>query len=79
MRGNPFIRFDVDLDALTDAMWEFVTDPRPSRNERPVVKALDDIHPESVDVLESMLLDGTEERDDVAAYVAVVFGNRVGM
>jgi hypothetical protein len=74
MQVNPFIRFDVDLDALTDAMWEFVTDPRPSRNERPVVKALDDIHPDSVDVLESMLLDGTEERDDVAAYVTAVFG-----
>ncbi|MDF2762385.1 MAG: hypothetical protein K0S83_1119, partial [Thermomicrobiales bacterium] len=50
MRVNPFVRFDVDLDMLTDAMWAFVTDPRPSRNERPVVKALDDIHPESVDV-----------------------------
>ena len=75
---NPFIRFDVDLEALTNAMWAFVTDPRPSRNERPVVKALDDIHPESVEVLESMLLDGTEERDDVAAYVATVFGDRVG-
>src|SRR5215204_3022123 len=73
---NPFIRFDVDLEALTDAMWEFVTDPRPSRNERPVVKALDDIHPESVEVLEAMLLDGTEERDDVAAYVTTVLGNR---
>jgi hypothetical protein len=40
MRVNPFIRFDVDLESLTDAMWEFVIDPRPSRNERPVVKAL---------------------------------------
>jgi hypothetical protein len=78
MQVNPFIRFDVDLESLTDAMWEFVTDPRPSRNERPVVKALDDIHPESVEVLESMLLDGTEERDDVAAYVAAVFGDRAG-
>ena len=76
MRVNPFVRFDVDLEALTDAMWDFVTDPRPSRNERPVVKALDDIHPESVEVLESMLLDGTEERDDVAAYVTAVFGER---
>ncbi len=74
MPVNPFFRFDVDLDELTDAMWEFVTDPHPSRNERPVVKALDDIHPDSVDVLESMLLDGTEERSDVAAYVATVFG-----
>jgi hypothetical protein len=40
------------------------------------VKALDDIHPDSVDVLEAMLLDGTEEREDVAAYVATVFGDR---
>jgi hypothetical protein len=75
-QANPFVRFDVDLEALTDAMWEFVTDPRPSRNARPVVKALDDIHPDSVDVLEAMLLDGTEEREDVAAYVATVFGDR---
>ena len=55
MQVNPFVRFDVDLEALTDAMWEFVTDPRPSRNERPVVKALDDIHPDSVDVLARMM------------------------
>jgi hypothetical protein len=55
-------------------MWEFVTDPHPSRNARPVVQALNDVHPESVDVMESMLLDGTEEREDVAAYVAAVFG-----
>jgi hypothetical protein len=43
-----------------------------------VVKALDDIHPESVEVLEAMLLDGTEEREDVAAYVATVFAGRSG-
>ena len=70
-----FLRYDVDLDALTDAMFAFITDPQPSRNERPVVKALDDVHPESVEVMESMLLDGTEERADVAAYVETVFGN----
>jgi hypothetical protein len=74
MHVNPFIRFDVNLEELTDAMWAFVTDPHPSRNERPVVKALDDIHPDSVEVLEAMLLDGTEERGDVAAYVSTVFG-----
>jgi hypothetical protein len=72
---DPFIRLDIDLDKLTDAIWAFVTDPHPSRNERPVVKALNDVHPDSVDVLESMLLDGTEERADVAAYVDVVFGS----
>ncbi len=76
MQSNRFFRYDVDLDELTYAMWEFVTDPHPSRNERPVVKALDDIHPDSVDVLEAMLLDGTEERSDVAAYVDTVFGGR---
>jgi hypothetical protein len=73
--SESFLRYDVDLDKLTDAMWAFVTDPRPSRNERPVVKALNDVHPDSVDVLESMLLDGTEDRADVAAYVEVVFGS----
>jgi hypothetical protein len=74
---KPLFRLDVDIDALTDAMLAFVTDPHPSRNERPVVKALDDIHPESVEVMESMLLDGTEDRADVAAYVAAVFVPRV--
>jgi hypothetical protein len=73
---KPLIRFEIDLEALTDAMWGFVTDPHPSRNERPVVKALDDIHPDSVEVMEAMLLDGTEERADVAAYVHTVFGPR---
>lgn len=72
---NPFIRFDVDLDALTDAMWDFVSDPRPTRNNLPVVEVLSDIHPESIDVMESMLLDGTDERSDVAAYVTTVFGS----
>jgi hypothetical protein len=74
---QPFFKIDVDLDALTDAMWEFVTDPRPSRNERPVVQALHDVYPDSVEVMEAMLLDGTEERGDVAEYVAAVFGQRV--
>ncbi len=69
----PAIRLAIDADRLIDEMYAFVTDPRPSRNQRPVVQALGEIHPESVDVLESMLLDGTEERADVAAYVAAVF------
>lgn len=72
--SSPF-RIQVDLDALTDAMFEFVSNPHPSRNNLPVVQELSDLHPESVDVMESMLLDGTEERADVAAYVETVFGN----
>ena len=67
---QPFFKLDVDLEALTDAMWEFVTDPRPSRNERPVVQALHDVHPDSVEVMEAMLLDGTEERGRRGDYVA---------
>jgi hypothetical protein len=73
---KPLFRFDVDLEALTDAIWTFVTDPHPSRNDLPVVEALHDVHPESVEVMEAMLLDGTEERADVAAYVTAVFGKR---
>jgi hypothetical protein len=57
---SSFLRYDIDLEKLTDAMFAFITDPRPSRNERPVVKALDDFHPDSVEVMESMLHDGTE-------------------
>ncbi|MFN8590708.1 MAG: hypothetical protein U0031_04530 [Thermomicrobiales bacterium] len=74
MSTDPFFRFEVDLDQLTNAIWAFVTDPRPSRNERLVVKALDEMHPESVEVMEAMLLDGTEDREDIAAYVTAVFG-----
>ena len=66
---NPFIRFEFDRDELIDAAYEFVIDPRATRNERPIVKALDDFNPEMVDILESMVLDGTEDRQDVADYV----------
>jgi hypothetical protein len=71
---NRLFRWTVDLDALTDEAYAFVTDPRPSRNERPVIQELHDINPETVDVLESMLIDGTEERRDVAEYIDAVFG-----
>ena len=68
-----FFRLQVDPEELADEMFAFVTDPSPSRNERPVILELNDTHPESVDVLESMLLDGTDERQDVAAYVHAAF------
>lgn len=69
-----FFRLQVDVDELTDAMHGFVTDPTPRRNDRPIIKELDDINPDIVDVLECMVLDGTEERQDVADYVYAVFG-----
>ena len=68
-----FFRLEVDTNELIDAMYDFVTDPHPSRNDRPIIQELSDIHPESIDILESMLLDGTDERRDVAAYVELVF------
>jgi hypothetical protein len=69
-----FFRLQVDLDDLTDAMYAFVTDPDPSRNERPVILELNDINHDLVDVLECMVLDGTDNRQDVADFVEVVFG-----
>ncbi len=69
-----FFRIEVDESALTDALYDFVTDPRTSRNERPVVQELHSFVPEMVSVLEHMILDGVEERQDVADYVNFVFG-----
>lgn len=70
---NRFVRIEVDLDALTDEAFAFVTDPTPARNDREIVQELSDLNPEVIDVLECMVLDGTEERTDVEAYIAAVF------
>jgi hypothetical protein len=73
--ASPFFRLLVDENGLTDALLEFVTDPRGSRNERPVIEDLHDLAPGMVPVLEAMVLDGVEERSDVADYVhASLFG-----
>jgi hypothetical protein len=69
-----FFKLQVDLDELTDAMYQFVTEPTPRRNDLPIVEELDDVNPDIVDVLECMVLDGTEDRGDVAAYVHAIFG-----
>ena len=73
---NRFIRLNVDEAVLTDALFEFVTDPNAnSRNGLPVVRELNDAAPEMVEVMESMILDGVDERHYVAEYVhAVVTG-----
>ena len=68
-----FFRLQVDQHELTDAAFAFVTDPHPSRNERPLIRELHEIYPDMVDVLECMVLDGTEARQDVADYVHAVF------
>jgi hypothetical protein len=73
--ASPFFQLLVDERGLTDALLDFVTDPRGTRNDRPVIQDLHDLAPGMVSVLEAMVLDGVEERDDMAAYVhAVLFG-----
>ena len=73
--ASPFFRLLVDEDGLTDALLDFVTDPRPTRNDLPVIQDLHELAPGMVPVLEAMLIDGVEEREDVAAYVhASLFG-----
>jgi hypothetical protein len=71
---SAFFKLQVDLEDLTDAMYGFVTDPLPSRNDRPIIQELGEINQDLVDVLECMVLDGTEERRDVADFVNAVFG-----
>ena len=73
-----YFRVQVDEPALTDALFEFVTDPRPSRNERPVIEELHDLNPEMVAVLEHMLLDGVDERRYVAEYVHAALAEMQG-
>ena len=73
--ASPFFRLLVDESGLTDALLEFVTDPHGTRNDRPVIQDLHDLAPGMVSVLEAMVLDGVEERTDIADYVhAVLFG-----
>ena len=69
-----FFRLVADHDQLTDAMYEFVTEPTPRRNHFPVIEELGDINQDLVDVLEMMVIDGTDDRADVAAFVDFVFG-----
>ncbi len=75
--SSPFFRLLVDETGLTGALLDFVTDPRASRNDRPVIQDLYDLAPAMVPVLEAMVIDGVEERVDVANYVhASLFGVR---
>jgi hypothetical protein len=73
--ASPVFRLLVDEHGLTDALFEFVTHPRATRNELPVIDDLHEIAPGMVPVLEAMVIDGVQDRADVAAYVhASLFG-----
>ena len=72
---SPFFQLLVDESGLTDALHDFVTDPHASRNDKPVIQDLYELAPNMVPVLEAMVLDGVEDRRDVADYVhASLFG-----
>jgi len=71
-----FFRIMVDAEALTDALFAFVTDPyAPSRNEQSVVQELHAFAPEMISVLENMILDGVAERHYIDEYIQAVFGH----
>ena len=63
----------VDESTFTDALHEFVTDPSAARNQRDVILELNEMMPDVVDILESMVLDGTEDRQDIADLVTYIF------
>ncbi len=73
-----YFRLHGDPEELTDELFAFVTDPSAARGERPVIKELNEVNPDFVDILETMVLDGTEERHDVADLVQAVFVTPVG-
>ena len=67
---------DLDnLDSLTDVCFGFVTDPSPRRGQRLAIVELQDVAPGVVDVLEAMVIDGVDDRPEVAEYVQYVFGS----
>jgi hypothetical protein len=63
-------------EQLTDELFAFITDPDAgSRNERAIISVLNEFSLQMVSVAECMILDGVEQRSDVADYVhAVVSG-----
>lgn len=68
-----FFRIEVNEQALTDALFEFVTDPSATnRNELPVISVVHEMMPDMVSVLECMVIDGVDQRQYVADYVHAV-------
>ncbi|HEV8637616.1 MAG TPA: RNA polymerase sigma factor [Chloroflexota bacterium] len=73
-RRPRFFRLEVDAEALADELHAFVTDPRASRYARPVVAEVEDVSPEMLYVLETMIVEGVVDRRHVAAYVHAAVG-----
>jgi RNA polymerase sigma factor (sigma-70 family) len=73
-RRPRFFRLEVDAEALADELHGFVTDPGASRYARPVVAELEEVAPEMLPVLETMIVEGVVDRRHVAAYVDAAVG-----
>jgi RNA polymerase sigma factor (sigma-70 family) len=73
-KARGFFRLYVDLEPLADALHAFVRDPGASRRDRPVVAELEDVAPEVLAVLETMIVEGVTDRRHVAAYARALFG-----
>jgi hypothetical protein len=70
-----FFRVMINITALTEALYTFVTTSSAlERNAQPVVEELSTFAPEVLGVMESMLLDGVEEKADIEEYIQAVFG-----
>lgn len=69
-----YFHLQVDEPALTDALFGFVTDPTPTRNQRPVIHELHEFIPGMVSVLEYMVIDGVNQRRHVEEYVLAALG-----
>jgi hypothetical protein len=67
-------RLTIDEETLTDELFDFVRDPRSTRQQRRVVTELRVLAPGVIPVMEMMILDGVEERHHVREYVAAVIG-----
>jgi hypothetical protein len=69
-------RLLADEEHLTDELFAFVTDPYAThRNERAIASVLHEVAPQMVSVAECMILDGVNERRDVADYVRAVLAS----
>ena len=73
-----FFRIEVNEQALTDALFQFVVEPSATtRNELAVISVVYEMMPDMVPVLECMVIDGVDERQYVADYVHAVVHDKV--
>ena len=73
------VEVKIDKEGLIDELLAYFMDPSPTRNRRPVLdegRAFNLAVPH--DVLESMVLDGVDQREDVADLVSYAHDRFMG-